>query len=95
MAKFLRIAVGGTVRTYTAENIITTERLTATTTAITFNHAQAAFDVLTLTHASDATTPKVVAAVDNAIQLAHNNKSRPDVFITVALPVAVSTAVFS
>jgi len=95
MAKFLRITVAGTVRTYTAENIITTERLTATTTAITFNHFPTGFKLLTLTHASDAATTKVVSIIDDAIQLAHNNKSRPDVFITVTLPVAVSGAVFS
>jgi hypothetical protein len=95
MAKFLQILVGSATRIYSAENIITTERTAATTTVITYNHAQAGFDILTLTHATDAATTKVVDLINTGIAQAHKRKSDPDVFIKVTLPVAVSTAVFS
>lgn len=98
MAKFLKITVNSVIRTFTAENIITTERTAATTTVITFNHAQAGFDTLTLTHATDAayTYPNnVVGILDTAILSVHAGERKPDVYTTVTLPVAVSTAVFS
>ena len=98
MAKFIQMTVGGATRTYTAENIITVERTTATTTVITYNHAQAGFDTLTLTHATDAafTYPLNVAGVlTEAILDVHAGLRKPDVYATVTLPVAVSGAVFS
>ena len=95
MAKFLRILVGGETLTFSAENIIRTQRTAATTTVITYNHAQATADVLTLTHASDAATAKVVSILDSAIFDLHSNRTRPDCYKVVSLPVAVSTAVLS
>lgn len=95
MAKFLKITVGGTDRIFSAENIITTERTAATTTVITYNHAQSGMDVLTLTHSSDAATDKVVDAVNDAIILAHGNKTKPDVIVKVDLPVAVSGVAYA
>lgn len=95
MAKFIQITVSGTVRTFSAENIITTERTAATTTVITYNHALSEFDVLTLTHSSDAATSRVVDAVNNAIFATHSGKYSPNSYVKVDLPVDVSTAVFS
>jgi hypothetical protein len=95
MAKFLKIKVGGVDRLFSAENVITTQRTGATTTVITYNHQQAGFDICTLTHSSDASTAKVVDAINDAILLAHSNKSRPVVSTEVVLPVAVSGVVFS
>jgi hypothetical protein len=95
MAKFLQITVGGTDTIFSAENVITTARTAATTTTITYNHAQSGFDVLTLTHASDATTSRVVNAINTALLQAHSGKRTPDVVYPVTLPVAVSGAAFA
>lgn len=95
MAKFLKINVNGTDRLFSAENIITTQRTGTTTTVITYNHQQAGNDVCTFTHSSDASTAKVVDAINDALISAHSNQSRPAVVIEVALPVAVSGVAFS
>jgi hypothetical protein len=95
MAKFLKVNVNGTDRLFSAENVITTQRTGATTTVITYNHQQAGNDVCTFTHSSDASTAKVVDAINDALIAAHSNQSRPAVVIEVALPVAVSGVAFS
>jgi hypothetical protein len=95
MAKFINVTVNGTDRIFSAENVITTERTAATTTAITYNHQQSGFDVCTFTHSSDASTDKVVDAINNAIIAAHGNSKRPDVVIDVVLPVEVSGVAFA
>lgn len=95
MAKFIEILVGTTYRRFSAENIITTERTAATTTTITYNHAQATFDVLTLTHTTDASTTKVVDALNTTIEQVHSPDARPDVVRRVNLPVAVSGVAFA
>jgi hypothetical protein len=95
MAKFIKVTVNGTDRIFSAENVITTERTAATTTVITYNHQQSGFDVCTFTHSTDASTDKVVDAINDAIIAAHGNSKRPDVVIDVDLPVAVSGVAFS
>jgi hypothetical protein len=94
MAKFINVTVNSVDRIFSAENVITTERTAATTTVITYNNI-AGYDTCTFTHASDASTDKVVDAINDAIIAAHGNSKRPDVVIDVVLPVAVSGVVFS
>jgi len=91
MAKFLKLQVGTVVRVISAENVITTDHPTNTTTTITYNHAQAGFDVLTLTHTSE-TVRSVEAAVNDAILTVQSGSRRPQVFAEVALPEGITVS---
>lgn len=56
-----------TDRLFSVENIMLTSRTDANNTVITYNHAQAALDTLTITHTSDASGQKVVDSINELI----------------------------
>jgi hypothetical protein len=91
MAKFLKLRVGSVTRVISAENVITTDHPTNTTTTITYNHAQAAFVVLTLTHTPE-TARSVEAAIIDAILTVQSGSRRPQVFAEVSLPTGITVS---
>lgn len=84
-----------TERIFSAENVMYTSRTDAYNTVIKYNHAIAALDTLTLTHATDASGEYVVDTIDNLLSQIHSGKRAGEVVSSLVPEVKVAKAVFS
>lgn len=84
-----------TDRIFSVENIMYTSRTDAYNTVIKYNHAQAAFDTLTLTHTTDASVEYVVDTIDGLLSQIHAGKRAGEVVSSLVPVVKVATVVFS
>jgi hypothetical protein len=92
MAKSFYVAITGVPvpRRFSAENIITTDRASSTTTTITYSTGSTSTDVLTFTHAADADYT-VVESLDALLDRIHNSVGKR-VTETWEPPLAISAA---
>lgn len=89
MAKFLNLNASTTGRVLVGLEGVATITATATTVVITYASGNAASDVVTITHTSDATFA-TRDAIYQAIFLAKEFKSNPDSFVTPNLPAGIT-----
>lgn len=97
MGKFLKIEASTTGTVLIGlDNIGLVAKASDTTVTISYASGNAAVDVLTLTHTSNATTSTVNAIID-AIVKAGRADIAPDQFVVPVLPtgITVSTAVIA
>ena len=91
MAQFLSIPVTSKGNLLiSARNVLLVEQASTTTVTITYASGSASGDIMTITHATQASGYEMRDVIQDALVLAHNVKSAPSVVISVTPTKAVS-----
>ena len=91
MAQFLQIPVTDEGnQLISARNVLLVEQASTTTVTIAYGSGSTGADVITITHATQATGTEMRDAIQDALVAAHATKNDPKVFIVVAPTKAVS-----
>lgn len=91
MAQFLSIPVTSEGnQLISARNVLLVEQASTTTVTIAYASGSTGVDILTITHATQAAGYEMRDVIQNALILAHDSKTSPDVVITVTPTKAVS-----
>jgi|GEM_PF-6693113 len=91
MAQFLSIPVTSEGnQLISARNVLLVEQASTTTVTVTYASGSTGADVLTITHATQASGYEMRDVIQNALISAHDKKTSPDVIIEVTPTKAVS-----
>lgn len=91
MAQFLSIPVTSEGnQLISARNVLLVEQASTTTVTVTYASGSTGADVLTVTHATQASGYEMRDVIQNALISAHDKKTSPDVIIEVTPTKAVS-----
>lgn len=91
MAQFLSIPVTSEGnQLISARNVLLVEQASTTTVTIVYASGSASGDIITLTHATQASGYEMRDVIQDALVLAHDPKSAPSVVIDVTVTKAVS-----
>jgi hypothetical protein len=84
-----------TERLFSAENIVTTTRVSENSSTIEYNHAQSGFDSLRIAHTSDASTTKVMDSINELVSEIFSGKRAGAVVSDLNTDVVLITGVFA
>mgnify|MGYP005988186399 CR=1 FL=1 len=91
MAQFLSIPVTSEGnQLISARNVLLVEQASTTTVTVTYASGSTGADILTITHATQASGYEMRDVIQNALISAHDKKTSPDVIIEVTPTKAVS-----
>ena len=91
MAQFLSIPVTSEGnQLISARNVLLVEQASTTTVTVTYASGSTGADILTITHAIQASGYEMRDVIQNALISAHDKKTSPDVIIEVTPTKAVS-----